>query len=330
LERILITGGAGYIGSAITERLLARGDVPVVLDNFSQGHWDAIPPGAQTVQADLAEALALEQVFRQHNIEAVVHMAAVSLVGDSVRQPVRYYRENVSNLLTLLDAMQRAACHRIVFSSTAAVYGRPAQVPITEDCPTLPINPYGWSKRLAEQILADVAHAAAQEGPGLQHVALRYFNVAGATERCGEMHHPETHLIPRVLDVALDRRPHLELYGTDYDTPDGTCIRDYIHIQDLAEAHLLALDRTRSASGTYNLGNSQGYSVRQVVECAQRVTRKKIPVQNFPRRPGDPPRLVASFQKAAAELRWQPRRGLDEMIASAWEWHLRHPQGYAR
>lgn len=326
---ILVTGAAGYIGSVITERLLARGDTPLALENFSQGHWDALPPGIEVVQADLADGHAVEQVFARHPIEAVMHMAAVSLVGESVRQPARYYQQNVANLLPLLEAMQRHGCRRIVLSSTAAVYGEPAQVPISEDCPAIPINPYGWTKVMCEQILADVGRAPA-EGARFEFVSLRYFNVAGATGRCAEMHHPETHLIPRVLEVALGQRPHLELYGTDYPTPDGTCIRDYIHVEDLAEGHVLALDHTRGASGIYNLGNNRGYSVREVVQCAERVTGGKIPVAEYPRRPGDPPQLVASHRKAAEELGWKPRLGLEEMIASAWEWRQRHPQGYAR
>ena len=326
---ILVTGAAGYIGSVITERLAARGDTPVALDDFSQGHWDALPPGVEVVQADLSDAHAVEQVFARHAIEAVVHMAAVSVVGDSVRHPVRYYQQNVANLLPLLDAMQRHGCRRMVLSSTAAVYGEPAQVPISEDCTAAPINPYGWTKWMCEQILADVRGAPA-EGGAFQFVSLRYFNVAGATERCAEMHHPETHLIPRVLEVAQGTRPHLELYGCDYPTPDGTCIRDYIHVEDLAEAHVLALDRTRTNSGIYNLGNNRGYSVREVVDCAERVTGRKIPLVQHPRRAGDPPQLVASQRQALADLGWRPRLGLEEMIASAWQWRLRHPQGYAR
>jgi UDP-glucose 4-epimerase len=325
--RVLVTGGAGYIGSVITERLLERGDVPVVLDNFYQGHRGAIPPGVEIVQADLGELSALEQVFHGGTIEAVVHMAAVSIVGESVRQPVRYYRENVGKLLPLLEAMTRAGCRRMVFSSSAAVYGEPAEVPISEECAARPVNPYGWTKLMGERILADAASSGDGSG-GLRFVALRYFNVAGATKASGEMHNPETHLIPRVLEAASGERPHVELYGTDYPTPDGTCIRDYIHVVDLAEAHLLALDRTRTASGVYNLGNNRGYSVREVIETAARVTGRKIPVVNHPRRPGDPPQLVASQRKATEELGWRPRRGLDEMIGSAWEWRRQHPQGY--
>jgi len=331
LGKILVTGGAGYIGSVITARLLQRGDAPIVLDNFSQGHRDAVPRGVEVVQADLAEVPAVEQVFRRHAIEAVVHMAALSVVGESVREPVRYYRENVANLLPLVDIMLRSGCRRIVLSSSAAVYGEPAEVPISEDSPAVPVNPYGWSKLMSERILADTGHAAGgREGGAFHFVSLRYFNVAGATEDSGEMHHPETHLIPRVLEVAQGERPHLELYGSDYPTPDGTCIRDYIHVEDLADAHLLALDCTRIASGIYNLGNSRGYSVREVIECAARVTQREIAVENHPRRAGDPPQLVASHQKATDELGWRPRRGLEEMIASAWEWRQRHPRGYAQ
>ncbi|HMD32538.1 MAG TPA: UDP-glucose 4-epimerase GalE [Candidatus Acidoferrales bacterium] len=331
MAKILVTGGAGYIGSVITARLLERGDTPIVFDNFYQGHRWALPPGVEVIQADLAETLAVERLFNQHPIEAVVHMAAISLVGDSVRNPVRYYRENVANLLPLLEIMSRAGCRRLVLSSTAAVYGEPAEVPISEECATVPVNPYGWTKLMCERILADTERAASEGaagagGGGFHFVSLRYFNVAGATEASGEMHHPETHLIPRVLEVALGHRPYLELYGDDYPTPDGTCVRDYIHVEDLAEAHVLALDRTRTASGIYNLGNSRGYSVREVVECAARVTQKKIPIEKYPRRPGDPPQLVASHSKAAEQLGWRPRLGLEEMIRSAWEWRLRHPQ----
>jgi UDP-glucose 4-epimerase len=330
LGKILVTGGAGYIGSAVTEMLAGRGAGPVVLDNFSQGHRAALPPGVPVIDADLADRAALDRVFAAHSIDAVIHLAAVSVVGDSVSQPLRYYRENVGNLIHLLEAMHNAGCRRIVFSSTASVYGVPAAMPITEDCPLAPINPYGWSKRLGEQILADSASADGKEGAGLRYVALRYFNVAGASQVCGEMHHPESHLVPRVLEVALGKRAHLELYGTDYDTPDGTCLRDYIHILDLAEAHLLALEYTRRRSGVFNLGNNHGYSVREVVDCARRVTGHSIPLKEFPRRAGDPPRLVASHDRARAELGWQPRCNLDEMIASAWEWRRSHPEGYAK
>ena len=330
MGKILITGGAGYIGSAITEMLSGRGAEVVVLDNFSQGHREALPSKVSVVEANLGDPAALERVFAQHSVDAVIHLAAVSVVGDSVSQPLRYYRENVGNLLHLLEGMRRAGCRQLVFSSTASVYGVPAAMPITEECPLAPINPYGWTKRVGEQILADEVSADGNGIAGLRFVALRYFNVAGASHACGEMHHPETHLVPRVLEVALGQRAYLELYGSDYDTPDGTCVRDYIHILDLAEAHLLALDYTRKSSGIFNLGNNHGFSVREVVECARRITGHPIPLSEFPRRAGDPPRLVASHARARAELGWQPRRGLDEMISSAWEWRRNHPDGYAR
>ena len=324
MKKILVTGGAGYIGSAVTEMLLRRGYEALALDNLWQGHRQAVVREVPLLEVDLQDRPALEQVFAQHRIDAVIHLAAVSVVGDSVAEPLRYYRENVGGLLNLLEAMRAAGVRQIVFSSTASVYGIPSQIPITEQCAVQPVNPYGWSKLVGEQILAD-AHAA----HGLNYVSLRYFNVAGATEFCGEAHHPETHLIPRVLEVALGQRPHVELYGTDYDTSDGTCIRDYIHVADLAEAHVLALAWGERGSSVFNLGNNRGYSVREVVACAEKVTGKPIPCVEYPRRPGDAPELVASHERISAELNWQPRFGLEEMIASAWAWRLRHPNGYA-
>ena len=238
--------------------------------------------------------------------------------------PLLYFKENVSGLIHLLEAMQENKVRKIVFSSTAAVYGTPEHSLLTEDCPTQPINPYGWSKLIGEQILSE-----AQKAYGLAFVSLRYFNAAGATERCGEVHNPETHLIPNILDVAAGRRPQVKIYGTDYDTPDGTCIRDYIHIADLAEAHRLALDSAAACSSIYNLGSGRGYSVREVVNCVEKITGRRIPCEEVPRRPGDPPVLVASHDKIRAELGWRPRRGLEEIIASAWAWLEHHPHGYA-
>jgi UDP-glucose 4-epimerase len=325
LGEILVTGGAGYVGSVITEMLVLRGRKTVVLDNLTQGHRAAVAPGATLVEADLLDRQALEKLFAAHDFEAVIHLAAVSVVGDSVAQPLRYYRENVGGLLNLLEAMEKAEVKQLVFSSTAAVYGLPRQVPITERCHTQPINPYGWTKLMGEQILADENSA---EGPN--YVILRYFNVAGATESFGEAHQPETHLIPRVLEVAGGQRSHLEIYGTDYDTADGTCIRDYIDVRDLAEAHLMALDQARKGCALYNLGNNRGYSVREVVACAEKVTGRKIPCMELPRRPGDAPALLASYGKIQAELGWQPRRDLEEMISSAWAWRVKHPKGYKK
>ena len=325
MKKILVTGGAGYIGSAIAALLIARGRQPLILDNLSQGHLDSLPPGTPTVVADLQDGHALEEVFAQHEIGAVIHMAAVSVVGDSMNQPLRYYRENVGGLLNLLVAMRVAGVNTLVFSSTAAVYGVPDQVPVTEKCEPRPINPYGWTKFIGEKIITDTGSAH-----GLHFVSLRYFNVAGADGLCGEAHSPETHLMPRVLEAAAGQRPHIEIYGTHYDTPDGTCIRDYIHISDLAEAHVLALDAAPRLCTTFNLGNNRGYSVREVIACAEKVTGKRIPSVELAPRAGDPPRLVASHDKIKAELGWKPRRSLEEILSSAWQWRQRFPNGYAK
>lgn len=324
MKQILVTGGAGYIGSVVTECLISSGREPLVLDNLSQGHRQALPPSVPLIEADLQDPAVLPRVFAEYAIDAVIHLAALSVVEDSVARPLLYYRENVGGLLNLLDAMRAANVNRLVFSSTAAVYGIPARMPISEQCPVRAINPYGWSKFMGEQLLAD-AHAAS----GLNYISLRYFNVAGATERYGEDHRPETHLIPRLLEVALGQRPYLELYGTDYSTGDGTCVRDYIHVTDLAVAHVLALEAVEHHSGIYNLGNNRGYSVREVVACVEKVTGRRIPVVEFPRRPSDPPELVASHEKIRAELGWQPRHDLEEIVSSAWAWRQRHPHGYA-
>ena len=331
MGKILVTGGAGYIGSAVTEMLVERGHQPVVMDNLSGGHRGAIVPGAQFFHADLQDPDALAAVFTVNRFDAVIHFAALIAVGESVQQPLRYYRQNVVSLLNVLDAMRNSGTHAIVFSSTAAVYGMPKEDPITESCPVAPINPYGWSKLMCEQFLADTA-AIPRSSPPLGWIALRYFNVAGATARLGEAHHPETHLIPRILDVAAGRAPHVELFGTDYSTPDGTCIRDYIHILDLAEAHILAVEALLSGKPlpqrALNLGNNRGYSVREVISTVEKVTGKKVPVKNHPRREGDSPSLVASHEAAKRVLGWKPRHGLEEIIASAWKWRLTHPSGY--
>ncbi len=323
MGKILVTGGAGYIGSVVTELLVARGLPVVVVDNLTQGHRAALPEAVEFFRADLLEPEQIARVFEEHPIEAVIHLAAVSVVGESVRQPIHYYQQNVTGLLNLLEAMCRAGTRRLVFSSTASVYGTPERLPLTEAAPLRPVNPYGWTKVVGEQILADAA-----EAHSIRAITLRYFNVAGATERCGEDHRPETHLIPCLLEVALGLRPYLELFGTDYETPDGTGIRDYIHVLDLAEAHWLALEKTQHIAGVYNLGTNRGYSVREVIACVENVTGKKIPVREKPRRSGDAARLVASFERAQRELGWQPRRGLEEMVASAWRWRQRHPHGY--
>jgi UDP-glucose 4-epimerase len=331
MGKILVTGGAGYIGSVITEQVVARGQSAVVLDDFSGGYRAAVSPGAEIAEADILDREAVRRAFAAHGPEAVIHMAALIAVGESVEQPVRYYRQNIVGLLNVLDAMREHGTRRIVFSSTAAVYGMPEENPVSESCPVRPISPYGWTKAMCEQILSDAARADGG-GPRLEWIALRYFNVAGATPRCGEAHRPETHLLPRVLDAALGRLPHVELYGDDYATPDGTCIRDYIHVVDLAEAHLLALDALLEGrplpARAFNLGNNCGYSVREVIACVERVTGKKVPVVQRPRRAGDSPQLVASHAAARQALGWRPLRGLEEIVASAYAWRQRHPRGY--
>ena len=324
MKNILVTGGAGYIGSVIVETLQARGFRPIVLDNLSQGHLEALAPGTDIVVGDLQDRHALEELFARQKIDAVIHMAAVSVVSDSVRQPLKYYLQNVGGLINLLLAMRGASVNTIVFSSTAAVYGIPDTVPITEKAPMRPINPYGWSKLMCEQVLADASTAH-----GVKWVSLRYFNVAGATERCGEWHTPETHLIPRIFEVAEGKRSHVEIFGTNYDTPDGTCIRDYIHVLDLADAHILALDAAARSGGIFNLGTSNGSSVREVLQCAEKVVGKKIAAKEQPPRLGDPARLVASYERIEAEVGWKPKRTLQDVMSSAWAWRVKHPNGYA-
>jgi UDP-glucose 4-epimerase len=323
VKKILVTGGAGYIGSVVVERLLARGCEPAVLDNLAQGHPGSVPSGVPFAHADLQDLPRVNEFFEQFEVEAVVHMAALALVGESVRDPLRYYRENLGGLVNLLEVMRARRISRLVFSSSAAVYGMPDQIPISEECSALPINPYGWTKWMGERILADYRSAC-----GLEYVSVRYFNVAGASERNGEIHKPETHLIPCVLGAALGRLPQVEILGTDYDTPDGTCIRDYVHVVDVADAHVLCLERLGNCSAIYNLGTGRGYSVGEILACAEQVTGSAIPYRIAARRPGDPPRLVASHRKIERELGWMPKRGLEEMIRSAWQWYQRHPNGY--
>ena len=323
--RVLVTGGAGYIGSVVTEELLGDGHDVVVYDNLSKGHRDAIAGGAEFVHADLLDGEVLRTTLDHHRIDAVIHMAAASLVGESVIDPAKYYRNNVLAGLSLLDAMRAAIITRLVFSSTAATYGEPEKQPIEENDATNPTNPYGASKLAFEQALHwyDGAY-------GLRYASLRYFNAAGATEHCGEMHDPETHLIPIALQAAMGKRSHVEIYGDDYPTRDGTCVRDYIHVVDLARAHILALGAIEQGSRTYNLGcGGEGYSVREVIEAARQVTGKEIPVKIGARRSGDPPTLVASSEKIRRELEWSPAlQGLKVIIESAWRWMQAHPQGY--
>ena len=321
---VLVTGGAGYIGSVVVEQLIAHGHQAVVYDNLSKGHRAAVAPEANFIEGDLMDRQKLIQTFEAHRIEAVIHMAAHSLVGESVSNPHKYFANNVTASLNLLEAMLAVGIKRLVFSSTAAVYGEPERVPITENAPQKPTNPYGESKLAFERMLHWYDQAY-----DLHYASLRYFNAAGASERCGEDHDPETHLIPLVLRAAAGKIEHIDIFGEDYPTPDGTCIRDYIHVIDLADAHVLALTALDEKSRIYNLGYGGGYSVSEVVEMARQVTGCTIHTERAPRRAGDPAVLIASSDKISIELDWQPRLSeLDRIIESAWRWHLTHPNGY--
>jgi len=320
--RIFVVGGAGYIGSVCAELLLDEGHEVFIFDNLSEGHRRAVDPRARFVEGDLADREKISGALGDAKPDAVMHFAANALVAESMQNPSKYFRNNIGNGVNLLDAMVETGVKRFVFSSTCATFGLPERVPIDETAPQRPVNPYGESKLAFEKILRwyDEIH-------GLRFVSLRYFNAAGASAKFGEHHRHETHLIPNVLRVALDEAPHVEIYGTDYETPDGTCIRDYIHIIDLSRAHILALEAKESAY--YNLGTGGGASVRQVVDCCRKITGKKIPVVEKPRRPGDPPRLIAASEKVKRELGWQPKfQSLDAIIESAWKWHQKFPRGY--
>jgi UDP-glucose 4-epimerase len=320
---LFVTGGAGYIGSVFVEEALNTGHRVTVVDNLSEGHRGAVDERATLVQADLSDEAKILEALRQSKAEAVIHFAAYALVGESMVNPGKYFGNNVGNGVKLLNAAVAAGVRKVVFSSTCATYGPPDRVPMTEDLPQRPINPYGESKLMFERILGWY-----QQLHGLEFVALRYFNAAGASAKFGEHHRVETHLIPNVLRVALGQAAQCEIFGTDYPTPDGTCIRDYIHIVDLAQAHLLALPAGKQ--GFYNLGNGDGYSVREVIQMCEKVAGQKIKAVEKPRRPGDPPRLVASADKAKRELGWQPKfPRLEQIVSTAWEWHRNHPQGYA-
>ncbi len=319
---VFVTGGAGYIGSICTEELLNAGHRVTVYDNLSEGHRSAVDERARFVAGQPEIEGDVLRAVKDAQPEAVMHFAANALVGESMVNPGKYFRNNVANGLRLLDATLAAGVKKFVFSSTCATYGPPERVPMTEDLPQRPINPYGESKLMFERMLHWY-----HELHGLDFVAFRYFNAAGATEKYGEHHRTETHLIPNVLKVPLGQARQCDIYGTDYPTPDGTCIRDYIHIVDLAQAHILALQPGKQ--GFYNLGNGDGYSVRQVIQMCERVSGQKIPAVEKPRRPGDPPKLVASASKAITELGWKPKYPkLEQIVQSAWDWHKRHPQGY--
>lgn len=321
---VLVTGGAGYIGSVMTEQLVAQGHQAVVYDSLEYGHREAVDPGAIFIQGLIQDKEKLVQTIRTHNIEAVIHMAAYAMVGESVKHPQKYFSNNFIGGLTLLDAMLATEVKKIVFSSTCATYGMPEKMPITEDTPQMPVNPYGESKLAFERALKWY-----DEAYGIRSAIMRYFNAAGASQRFGEDHTPESHIIPNVLRVALGQATHVNIFGEDYPTPDGTCIRDYVHILDLADAHILALKVIEEKSRIYNLGFSNGYSVAEVVEMARQVTGRHIPTEHAPRRPGDPPILIANSDKATLELGWMPQHSeLDQIIESAWQWHLSHPNGY--
>lgn len=314
--KILVTGGAGYIGGTVAGILAAQGHEVIVYDNFCHSQRAMVPAGLEVVEGDVADRVRLEKLLAQ-GFDGVMHFAALIEAGESMAKPEVYFRNNSAATLSLLEAMLSTGCRRLVFSSTAAVYGEPDSTPIEENAPLHPTNAYGESKLLVEKMLGWMYQVH-----GFPYASLRYFNVAGAVAGRGEAHEPESHLIPLVLDVALGRREKIRIYGDDYPTPDGTCVRDYIHVEDLAEAHLLALDALgRGGRHIYNIGNGSGFSVKQVIESARRVTGHAIPTDVVPRRPGDPAVLIASSEKIGRELGWKPRHtNLDSIIASAWEW----------
>lgn len=325
-RRFLVTGGAGYVGSHLVLTLVQRGAEVVVLDDLRQGHRAAVPPGVELIQADVGDRRRLSEIFAAWKFDAVFHFAALSLVGESMRDPMRYCIENLSNSLTLADAAVKAGCLRFVLSSTAALFGFPKAIPIDEEAEVAPASAYGESKLMAERGLAwaDRVH-------GLRSASLRYFNAAGADPegRIGEDHEPETHLVPLAIGAALGTRPPLTVFGTDYPTPDGTCIRDYVHVLDLADAHIRVLDRLEQGSCRYNVGNGTGYSVRQVMDAVERIGGRPVPYSEGPRRPGDPAVLVASSRRLRDDTGWSPRFGaLDDIVRTAWAWHSANPKGF--
>ena len=326
--RLLVLGGAGYIGSHTALELIKKGHEVIVVDNLVTGYEKAIPDKAVFYQGDIRNFDFLDNLFKKEKIDAVIHFAAYSLVGESVTNPLKYYDNNLYGTKVLLEAMIKNNVNKIVFSSTAATYGEPENIPILESDRTCPTNPYGETKLAMEKMFHWTSKAH-----GLSYVSLRYFNACGAdaTGQIGEAHNPESHLIPLVLQVPNGKRESVSIYGTDYDTPDGTCIRDYIHVTDRAEAHILAVEYLAKGgeSNIFNLGNGVGYSVREVIETARRVTGHPIPATEVPRRAGDPARLVASGEKAKNILGWEPKiKQLDEIVESAWKWHRKHPDGY--
>jgi UDP-glucose 4-epimerase len=322
--KVLVTGGAGYIGSVTVERLIDHGHDVVVLDDLSQGHRAAVHPGAEFVEADLADAAAVHSLMAEHRCDAVMHFASRTLVGESMERPFLYLGDNIRNGLNLLEATVAHNVNRFILSSTANLFDDPQTIPISEDERLVPGSPYGESKFILERMLHWLDRRC-----GLRYAALRYFNAAGATAQRGEDHDPETHLIPLVLQVALGQRDRITVFGDDYPTPDGTCVRDYIHVVDLAEAHILALDALDQGSRVYNLGNGRGFSVTEVIQAARDVTGHAIPADVGPRRPGDPAELVAASDRIRQELDWQPQYPeLRAIVETAWKWHLQHPNGY--
>ena len=322
--KVLVTGGAGYIGSITTENLIAQGHEVVVFDNLYQGHRAAVHPKAVFVRGDLAVKAEISAAIAEHKPEAVMHFAAYSLVGESMQKPFKYLQENTNNGLNLMEAMSDHGVKKFILSSTANLFDQPERMPIAEDERIVPGSPYGESKFIMERALHWL-----EKTHGMKSACLRYFNAAGASEERGEDHNPELHLIPLVLQVALGQREHISIFGDDYPTPDGTCVRDYIHVCDLSQAHILALAALERGSRTYNLGNGQGFSVKQVIEAAREITGHPIPVKITPRRAGDPAVLVGASEKIRAELGWKPELpNLKDIILSAWHWHQAHPHGY--
>jgi UDP-glucose 4-epimerase len=323
---ILVTGGAGYIGSVAVEELVRRGEKVVVLDNLVYGHRKAVKGTVSFYEGDIGDTDLVRDILSRHDVEACMHFSAYAYVGESVDKPEIYYENNVARAVRLLGCLLEAGVRRFIFSSTCATYGEPRYTPIDENHPQNPVNPYGWTKLMVEKMLSDYDRAH-----GLRFVSLRYFNACGASAGCGEDHDPETHLIPLVLFAAQGRRPSVSIFGDDYPTPDGTAVRDYIHVEDLADAHVLALEHLRKggASEFINLGNGSGYSVKEVIEAARRVTGRTIEAVITPRRSGDPSELVADAAKAKALLGWNPKHpGIEDIIASAWKWHEKNPDGY--
>lgn len=323
---VLVTGGAGYIGSATVELLQKQGIETIVLDNLIYGHRAALNAKVPFYEGNIGDKSLVAEIVKKHRVDSCIHFAAYAYVGESVTNPAKYFENNTFQTNNLLNALIEENVKKIVFSSTCATYGNPQRIPIDENHPQNPVNPYGWSKFMTERILE-----AYNTAYGLQFVALRYFNAAGATEKCGEHHDPETHLIPNVLNAADGSIPFVSVFGNDYETPDGTCVRDYIHIADLADAHIRALDYLKNGgdSTKFNLGNGQGFSVMEVIEAARKVTGKPININFEPRRAGDPSHLIADNKKATAALGWKPQYAdLEKIIQSAWDWKRTHPQGY--